>query len=89
LVLTEYEGQEVLMQDLREDMSTSLSYPDNANKHAEQSLKKLDLECDMAREKGTTQPFFFIDLVNSCRCSRASISFHKCMLNDLVVSINR
>jgi hypothetical protein len=73
------------MQDLREDRSTSLAYPENANKHTEQSLKKLDLEYDMTREKGITQPFFFIGLVNNCRCSRASTSFHKCMLNILVV----
>jgi hypothetical protein len=73
------------MQDLREDRSTPLAYPDNEYKHTEQSLKKLDLECDMAREKGTIQPFFFIGLVNNCRCSRASTSFHKCMLNVLVV----
>jgi hypothetical protein len=42
------------MQDLREDGSTSLAYPDNEYKHTEQSLKKLDLEEGMTREKGTT-----------------------------------
>jgi hypothetical protein len=52
--LTEYEGPEVIMQDLREDRSTSLAYPDNEYKHTKQSLKKLDLEYDMTREKGTT-----------------------------------
>jgi hypothetical protein len=59
--LTEYEGPEVIMQDLREDGSTSLAYPDNANKHTEQSLKKLDLEYGRTWKEGAIQSFFFID----------------------------
>jgi hypothetical protein len=49
--LTEYEGPEVIMQDLREDGPMSLAYPDNEYKHTKKSLKKLDLEYDMTREK--------------------------------------
>ncbi len=66
------------MQDLRGDGSTSLVYLENANKHTEQSLKKLDLEYNLTWEKGTLQPFFFIGLVNSCKVQQ-SINFFPSM----------